>query len=66
MYLRFVCSANVNGMDAREGFFRAASVLINDAITTTYTVDYARSLIIWFTEYLAIPDRFSKSNSKGR
>ncbi len=53
-------------MDAREGFFRAASVLVNDPSTATYTANYVRSLMIWFTENLAIPDRFSKSNSKGR
>lgn len=53
-------------MDAREGFFRAASVLINDPDTIGYTADYAKSLMIWFSANLELPDRFSRSNSKGR
>lgn len=63
MYLRFVQMNVVEGMTARAGIFSAAYELARRADPPTQVqLDY---LLKWFRQNLAIPTRFSRSNSKG-
>lgn len=65
MYLRFVCAKLVEGMTAREGFFQAAAELANNPLTDQLVVERVDALRHWFADHLDLPDRFSKSRSKG-
>ena len=52
-------------MHSREGFLQAASELVLNPDTDTYAVSRTKALMIWFSANLELPDRFSKSSSKG-
>lgn len=65
MYLRFVCAKTVGGMSARKGFFQAAAELVNKPLTDQFVVEQVDALRFWFADHLDVPDRFSRSKSKG-
>lgn len=65
MYLRFVYARPVEGMRSREGFFQAAGALANNPLTDSLVVSRVDELRHWFAEHLDLPERFSKSRSKG-
>lgn len=65
MYLRFVYAKPVYGMHSREGFFQAAAELANDPLADGFSVTRINMLRAWFCDHLELPERFSKSSSKG-
>ena len=65
MYLRFVCSKLVDGMNSREGFFQAAGELADNPLSDSSVVVRIDALREWFADNLELPGRFSRSSSKG-
>ena len=65
MFLRFVRSRIIEGMQAREGFFGAAYELRGQTDVDQHTLDRLEDSLAWFRQNLAIPPRFNLSRSKG-
>jgi len=65
MYLRFVYSKTVEGMNSREGFFQAACDMANNPHSDASIVAQVNAIGEWFSDHLERPYRFSKSSSKG-
>ena len=65
MFVRFVCPTRVEGMAAREGFFRAAYELRESGELDLHTFERLEALLAWFHQHLSVPDKFNKSRSKG-
>lgn len=65
MYLRFVYKKQVEGMNSREGFFQAAGELANNPLSDAIAVARVNVLREWFADHLELPERFSRSSSKG-
>ncbi|MCL6283047.1 hypothetical protein M3P21_05820 [Ruegeria sp. 2012CJ41-6] len=52
-------------MSAREGFFQAASEVVNNPLADALIVARIDMLREWFADHLEVPNRFSRSSSKG-
>ncbi len=65
MYLRFVHTAPVDGLDARQGFLAAAYVLSRSTGLDEWSHRELIGHLNWFENNLALPDRFNRSKSKG-
>jgi hypothetical protein len=65
MFLRFVYSKPVEGMKAREGFFQAAGELADNPLADASVVARVDTMREWFADHLELPERFSRSRSKG-
>jgi hypothetical protein len=65
VYLRFVYARTVEGLQSREGIFQAATSLAWDPETDAYSYERVQNLRNWFGNKLDVPERFSKSTSKG-
>ncbi len=65
MYLRFAYAKSVDGMISREGFFQAAGELAADPLADPLVVARVDELRHWFADHLDLPERFSRSRSKG-
>ena len=52
-------------MAAREGFFCAAYELRKSAALDQHSSERLETLLAWFRQHLAIPNKFNKSKSKG-
>ena len=64
-YLRFVRPNTIENLGAREGFFCAAHELRGVPYLENYTSEQLEDLFSWFRSNLTIPDKFSRSKSKG-
>lgn len=65
MYLRFIYAKRVDGMTSREGFFQATGELAKNPLTDPLVVAQVDELRRWFADRLELPERFSRSKSKG-
>ena len=52
-------------MKAREGFLQAAGTLADNELTDRFIMERIDSLRVWFCDNLELPERFSKTTSKG-
>ncbi|WP_298837782.1 hypothetical protein [uncultured Roseobacter sp.] len=52
-------------MAARKGFFQAAAELANNPLTDVFVTRRVNTIRLWFGDHLELPDRFSRTSSKG-
>ena len=64
-FIRFVRPKLILGTSAREGFFCAAYALRNDPNCDSISHRRVTQLLNWFSANLAIPQKFSRTSSKG-
>jgi hypothetical protein len=65
VFLRFVVSRFNASSGVREGLFPSAYALRREGLLPSHDREELDTLLTWFDDNLALPDRFNRTTSKG-